>query len=238
MAESFDQFRQRRAKEGATFKSQDGKTTWSAGHSAWEDGIRREYNQQQKLAAQAAPIDPTKPMDSPNIGTISESQSAALHDRYMSPDILKQQAANRSSQMNKLLASAMGQAQGLNGAENAAIRQNAMSSINSQNQSALRALRGGQAASGVRGGLAMAQMQQQRGAAAEAAANMEQKLAQENITAKREGTRAALGAVTNQENIERDTAANKLRTILLGRAENAGIRGAELQAQASGGGGK
>jgi hypothetical protein len=174
--------------------------------------------------------------DTPTItspGGLNESDAAALHERYMGANAINSYKQSRSAEVNKLLGSAMEQAKGLSGVENAAIRSNALSSINAQNQGALKALRASQAASGVRGGLAASQFAQQQGEATKALSTFERDLVADNINYKREGTKTALEAVTNQENIERDLAAQKLNTILAIRSENASLEAARMQAEAA-----
>lgn len=147
----------------------------------------------------------------------------------------------RSKETQTLLAKAMDQTQGINAQENMALRQNMLSSVNSQNQANLRALRGQQAASGIRGGVAGAQMAQQNAAASGQLATAEQGLVAENIKAKQQGLNTALSAFSNQENVERDQAADKLNTILTLRGADTYLKGAKLQAEGAaraGGGGK
>lgn len=164
-------------------------------------------------------------------GGLNETDASSLHERYMGADAINAYKQSRSADVTKLIGSAMEQAQGLNSAENAAIRNNAMASINAQNQGALKALRASQAASGVRGGVAVAQMGQQRGEATKAVSEMERNLVADNINYKREGTKTAAELVTNQENVERDLAAQKLNTVLAIRSENASLEAARMQAE-------
>ncbi len=177
-----------------------------------------------------------------NVGQLNEADAANLHDRYSGAGALAAYRNARSPEMAKILASSMQQAQGLNSAENMALRQNALSSVNAQNQAALRSLRGAQAASGVRGGLAQAQMGQQNAQASAGIADAERNLVADNIKYKQSGLQNAAAIVGNQENIERDMGADKLGTVLAARAENAGLTAAQMQARAAamsgGGGGK
>lgn len=189
-----------------------------------------------RIAREAA--DPNTQSTSIGVGNLSEKNAAQLHDRYSGAGALAAYRGQRSPETAKILGSAMEQAKGLNSAENMAIRQNALSSINSQNQSALRSLRGAQAASGVRGGLAMAQMGQQNAQASSALAEAERGLVADNIKYKQEGLQNAAQIVGNQENIERDMGADKLGTVLAARAENAGLSAAQMQAQAAAAGGR
>lgn len=176
------------------------------------------------------------------VGNLSEADAAGLHDRYSGNAALDAYRRSRSAETQTILNSAMQQAQGLNANENRAIRSNALSSINAQNQAGLRDLRGAQAASGIRGGLASMQMAQQHGAATQALAGAERNLVADNIKYKQSGLQNAASIIGNQENIERDMGADKLGTILAARAENAGLSAAQMQAQAAaaggGGGGK
>jgi len=184
--------------------------------------------------------DPKNPSASTNVGQLTELDAQRLHDRYSSPEALAAYRGQRSPETSSIIAGAMDQAKGINAAGNMAMRQNATSSVNSQNQMALRALRGSQAANGVRGGLAQAQAGMQQGQATAAMADANRNIIADNIKYKQAGLQNAASIVGNQENIERDMGADRLGTVMAARAENAGLSAAQMQAQAaamSGGGG-
>ncbi len=160
-------------------------------------------------------------------------KDAQLNDLIQGPDAVAAYRGSRSPETQALISQAMDQRNGLNAQDNSALRANYLANINSQGQSAMRSLRGAQAASGVRGGVAQAQMAQQAGAQQNALQSAEGGLVDKNIAAKQQGLRDASTIVSGQENVERDQAANKLNTIFMGRAERAGLSAAQMQAQAA-----
>lgn len=176
-------------------------------------------------------VDPTNPNNLAT--TVEEKNSADLHDRYTSGQAMDNIRNERSSDITSILANAMSQSNGLNSSENNALRTNALSSITAQNDTAMRALRGQQASSGLRGGAAGAQMANQRAQATNAVGTAERGLVADNIAAKQKGLQNAATIVTGQENVERDLAANKLSTILGMRAQDFALKGASMQAQAA-----
>ena len=154
---------------------------------------------------------------------------------------MKDIASGRSVNTNQLLSQAMAQSKGLDSGANAALRSNALAQVNQQQSAALRDLRGQMGAQGIRGGLASAINAQQQAKGVEAVSGAERNLVADNMKYKQEGLQTAAAFNTNQENIERDLMRGKLETILTMRAQNMGLQGAQMQAQAaanSGGGGK
>lgn len=169
---------------------------------------------------------------------LQDAASSAIYDSVAGPDALAALRAGRSPEANKIIASAMDQTKGINAQENSALRQNFMSSINSQNQGALRLLRGQQSANGVRGGVASAQIAGQNAAAGQALGAAEGSLVEKNIAAKQEGLKNAATIVNNQENKESDQATDKLSTILAIRGNKTSLQAAKLQADATPGSAK
>jgi hypothetical protein len=171
----------------------------------------------------------------------TDVDGAELYNRYINNVAMNDYASGRSANTNALLSQAMGMAKGLSGAENAALRSNALSQIQQQQGAATRDLRGQLAGSGVRGGLAAALNQQQAAKGVEAVSGAERNLVADNFQNKLSGMQSAAMMNTNQENIERDMMRGKLETILTMRGQNMGLAGAQMQAQAAanaGGGGK
>lgn len=166
-------------------------------------------------------------------------KTRALVGGFASPEIQAQMIAARSPQTQQLIRQAMGQAQGLSGRENSALRANALAQVRNQQSAALRDVRGQMGAQGVRGGLASAINAQQQARGVEAVSGAERNLVADNIKYKQEGLKTAAAFNTNQENIERDVMRTGLEAYLTARAQDMGLQGAQMQANASrGGGGK
>lgn len=164
---------------------------------------------------------------------MTDVDGAALYNRQINQAAMDDFAAGRSANTNALLAQAMGMSKGLSGAENAALRSNALSQIQQQQGAATRDLRGQLASQGVRGGLAAALNQQQAAKGVEAVSGAERNLVADNFNNKMAGLQTAAMMNTNQENIERDLMRGRLETILTLRGQNMGLQGAQMQAQAA-----
>lgn len=156
-----------------------------------------------------------------------------LYNQTSGQGALATLAAQRSPQTNAIISQAMAQSGGLSSNENGALRSAELSTVNGQNQSALSALRGSQASNGVRGGLAGAQMGQQNNQAAGSLATSEQNLVNTNLQSRQQGLQSAADIVGNQENVERDEAADQLSTVMAGRGAQTYLQGAQLQAAAN-----
>ncbi len=167
-----------------------------------------------------------------------DAQSGQIYDNAAGADALAALRNQRSPEAQAIIGTAMDQTQGINAQENQALRQNALASVNSQNQSALHALAAHNAANGVRGGVARAQNAGQRAQATSALAQSERDLVAQNIAAKQAGLKTAATIVNTQENAEKNQAADKLATIMGVRGQNVQLQSAKLQADATPAGGK
>lgn len=163
---------------------------------------------------------------------LQDERSGAMYNSVAGTDALAALRAARSPEAQQVISRAQDLSQGLNAQENSALRHNYLSTINSQNQGALRALHGQQAANGVRGGVAGAQLAQQNAQASSAIGQAEGALVQQNIAAKNEGLKNFANIVNTQENTERDQATDKLSTLLAIRGNKGSLEAARLQASA------
>lgn len=171
---------------------------------------------------------------------LSDQDYGNLYNQNAGAGALAALHNQRSGESQAIISQAMNQAHGLNGSDLNGLRQNALASVNSQNLGALHQLRGQQAANGVRGGLAQAQLAQQGAQASGNLQTAEQGLITTQLAASQKGLQNAATIVGNQENIEKNQAADRLSAILSGRGSAQQLTAAQLQAQAasSGGGGK
>jgi hypothetical protein len=170
---------------------------------------------------------------------LNKADQAALtiYDNTAGQGYLDAIRAQRSPETQSLISGAMQQAQGLDSRQNMALANQGAAAINQQTQGALAGLRGSQAASGVRGGLAAAQQADQRNQGTKALTDFRTQLVGENFKAQQQGLQTAGQIVNTQENVERAAAADRLETLMGLRAQRVYLKGAEMQARAAGGGG-
>lgn len=194
-------------------------------------------------------IDPT----TQKILTDVEAGKESVLGQEFAPGSLERLDTARSQDVSDIIAKRRAGLEGLSAEENQALRERGSQGITRGTQTALRQLRGRQAASGVRGGTATAQQAAILSAGQQAKAGVERDLFLQNINQKRQALgdfeKSVAGAEQSEEarrlfNIEQQQrekfgrVSAGLGIAQLGVAERAGIQAAQAARSAGRGGGK
>lgn len=181
-----------------------------------------------------------KNMFNKTFNSLSTDEADKLFQRTSGPEALAALRNQRSSDAQDLLNLARGSAQGLTAGQGRTFMNQAVSEMQGAQRAGLRALGGAQAASGLRGGAALAQQGAVRSDAVNQLGQFNTNLLGQKIAAQNQGIQTFGNVLTNQENIERDMAADRLNTALTYKGLQTGLLGAKMQANAAAkaGGGK
>lgn len=159
---------------------------------------------------------------------VSTAPSSAMQDLLAKYQTQQASAGNRSAEMQDILARRQGALGGFNAEENNAIRSSMGTQLDRSQQSAIRQLRGANAASGIRGGLAGARESSLVKDLARQRAQNEQDLFIGNVAQKEKALGAYEGSLTGAEKAEKDRQASALNSLF---AAQGGIEGTGREAE-------
>lgn len=169
----------------------------------------------------------------------SDQAAFNLFDSAAGQAALNKLRQERSGDAQAVINMARDASQGLTAGQGRAFQNQAVSEMQAAQRASLARLGGQQAALGIQGPASVGQRAALMGQQNAQLGQFNTELLAQKIAARNAGIQTFGQAVTNQENIERDMAADKLGTALAFRQNRAVLKGAELQAKAARqGGGK